>query len=81
MEDKPEQPKRRCNDAPSADVDRDRLAPIITELFVMSGATSSPKGPRYLAYDTYEARLRSSFTRPKHASLPHSLKHSWFHLC
>jgi len=61
MEKKPntsEQPQRRSNDAPSTDVGRDRFAPILTALFVMSEATISWKGPRYLAYDIYDARLR-----------------------
>jgi hypothetical protein len=40
-----------------------RLAPILTALFE---ATSRWKGPRYLAYDTYDARLRTFFTWPKH---------------
>jgi len=57
---------RLSNDAPNRDVTRDRITPILTALFVMSEATSRWKGPRYLAYDAYDARLRSFFTWPKH---------------
>ena len=32
----------------------------------MSDDTNRWKGPRYLAYDTYDARLRSFFTWPKY---------------
>ena len=79
IERKREQLKSRSNDAPSTDVTRDRIAPILSALFVMSEATSRWKGPRYLAYDTYDARLRSSFTWPYHLHpSPHSLKHSRF---
>jgi len=53
-------------DAPSTDVAPERFPPILTARFVMSEATSCWKGPRYLAYDTYDARLRSFFTWPKH---------------
>jgi hypothetical protein len=66
MEKKPDQPKRRSNDAPNTDVDRDLLAHILTALFVMNEATNRWKRPHYLAYDTYDARLRSFFTWPKH---------------
>ena len=67
MEMKPEQPKpNRSNDAPSTDVTRDIIAPILLALFLMSEAITRWKGPRYLAYDTYDARLRSFFTWPKY---------------
>ena len=66
IERKREQLKSRSNDAPSTDVTRDRIAPILSALFVMSEATTRWKGPRYLAYDTYDARLRSFFTWPNH---------------
>jgi hypothetical protein len=43
MEKKPEQPKPRSNDAPSPDVNHDRIAPILTALFVMSEAKTVGK--------------------------------------
>ena len=66
MEKKPEHPKPGSNDAPSTDFARDRIAPILSPLFVMSEATARWKGPRYLAYDTYSSRFRSFFTWSKH---------------
>ena len=68
MEMKPEQLKpNRSNDAASTDdVNRDRIAPIHSALFVMSEAKTFWKRPCYLAYDTYDARLRSFFTWPKY---------------
>jgi hypothetical protein len=69
MEKKPEQPKPRSHDARSTDVTRDR---ILSAFFVMSETTTRWKGPRYLAYDTYDAMLRSFFTWPKRMILsPH----------
>jgi hypothetical protein len=61
-----EKPKQRSNDVSGTDVVPDRFAPILTAIFVMSEATTRWKGPHYLAYDTYDARLRSFFTSPKY---------------
>ena len=54
-----EQPKQRSNDVPGTDVGPDKFATILTGIFVMSVATTKWKGPRCLAYDTYDAQLRS----------------------
>ena len=61
-----QQPKHCSNNAPSTDVGRDRFASILTPLFFMSEATNSWKVPCYLAYDIFDARLRSFFSWPKY---------------
>jgi len=64
---KPEQLKsKHSNDDPSTDGIHDRIAPILSALFFMSEATTRWKELRPIAYDTYDARLRSFFTWPKH---------------
>lgn len=46
------------------DVGPDRLPQTLSELYIMSTATTRWKGPRHLQYDSYDARQRSFINWP-----------------
>ena len=63
----------------SNDVGPEIFAPTLTEIFTMSEATTRWKGLCNLAYDFYDARVRSFFNWPRYLSLtPHIVNHRRF---
>ena len=57
----PEKPEQRSND-----VRPDRFARTLTEIFIVSEATTRWKGSRFLAYNSYDARVRSFLNWPRY---------------
>ena len=56
-----EQAEQRSND-----VGPERFAPTLTEIYIMNQATTQWKGQRCLAYDSYDARVRSFLNWPRY---------------